>query len=97
VHCIADRIPFCYIVAVGQLVTRVDDALLRDLDLLVADGVVESRSAAVRAALVDLLDRHRRQAVGHAIVEGYRRVPQTQADGAPSDEATRRMIAQEPW
>lgn len=81
----------------GQLVTRVDDTILDGLDRLVADGVVESRSAAVRAALVDLLDRHRRQAIGRAIVDGYRRVPQTQADGAPPDEATRRMISEEPW
>lgn len=56
-----------------------------------------SRSEAVRVALEALLERHRRRKTGLAIVAGYRRIPQTDADVGWADEATRRMIADEPW
>lgn len=78
----------------AQLVARLDDRLLRAVDELVEEGVVSSRSDAVRLGLEVLVERERRARVGRAIVEGYRRVPQ---DDDWSDEATRRMIAEEPW
>ena len=80
----------------AQIVTRVDDDLVELVDQLVRDGVVESRSDAVRRALGALVERHRRAAVGAAIVEGYRRMPE-QDDAGWSDDATRQMIAEEPW
>lgn len=80
-----------------QLVARIDDDLAREIDALVAEGVVESRSDAVRRALRDLVDRHRRKRVGEAIVEGYRRQPQTEEEVGWADEATVQMIAEEPW
>lgn len=80
-----------------QLVTRIDDDLAKELDALVIEGVVKSRSDAVRQALRALLDRHRRQRIGEAIVEGYRRQPQTDEEIGWADEATVRMIAEEPW
>lgn len=81
----------------AQLVTRVDDRLAQALDELVAEGVVASRSEAVRVALEALLERHRRRRTGLAIVAGYQRLPQTEAEAGWADEATRRMIADEPW
>lgn len=81
----------------AQLVTRVDDRLVEKLDELVAEGVVASRSEAVRVALQALLERQRRLRTGEAIIAGYRRVPQTEAEFGSADEATRRMIADEPW
>jgi Arc/MetJ-type ribon-helix-helix transcriptional regulator len=81
----------------AQLVTRVDDRLAHELDELVAEGVVASRSEAVRVALEALLERHRRRQTGLAIVAGYRQIPQTDAEVGWADEATRRMIADEPW
>lgn len=81
----------------AQLVTRVDDRLAHEIDELVAEGVVASRSEAVRVALEALLERHRRRKTGLAIAAGYRRIPQTDADVGWADEATRRMIADEPW
>lgn len=81
----------------AQLVTRIDDDLANELDELVLEGVAESRSDAVRQALRALLDRHRRRKVGEAIVEGYRRQPQTDEEVGWADEATVRMIAEEPW
>lgn len=81
----------------AQLVTRLDDSLVSQVDDLVAEGVVASRSDAVRQGLNLLVDRHRRQGVAAAIVEGYRVQPQTEAEMGWSDEATARMIADEPW
>lgn len=80
-----------------QLVTRVDDVLLREVDRLVEDGVVASRSEAVRRALAELLEGHRRRAIGEAIVAGYRRLPQGADESSWSEEATAAMIAEEPW
>ncbi|CAN5245942.1 hypothetical protein BH24ACT1_BH24ACT1_02400 [soil metagenome] len=81
----------------AQLVTRVNDRLVEQVDELVNQGIVESRSEAVRLALTTLIDRHRRDRVGAEIVEAYRRRPQTEAELGWSDDATRRMIAEEPW
>lgn len=80
-----------------QIVVRVDDELARQVDRLVHAGVVESRSDAVRRALRALVDVERRRAVGAAIVEGYRRQPQTDDGPGWGDEMTRAMIAEEPW
>ena len=81
----------------AQFVTRLDDDLVVAVDALVREGVAESRSGAVRLALRDLVERHRRLKVGLDIVDGYRRVPQDADDAPWSDEATARMIAEEPW
>lgn len=81
----------------AQLVTRVDERLVGEIDALVADGVVASRSEAVRLGLEALIERHRRARTGLAIAAGYRRLPQTETEVGWADEATRRMIAVEPW
>lgn len=80
-----------------QMVTRVDDELLASVDRLVADGEVASRSAAVRDGLRRLIDDARRRRTGEAIVDGYRARPQTGTEGGWTDEASRTMIAEEPW
>lgn len=81
----------------AQLVTRIDDDLAAQLDALVEEGIVQSRSDAVRRALAEMLDRHRRRKIGEAIVEGYRRLPQTEEELAWADAAAVRMIEEEPW
>jgi len=80
-----------------QLVTRLDDRLMAEVDGLVADGVVGSRSEAVRLGLERLVDEHRRRQVGAEIVSAYRRLPQTEDELAGLDEATRGLINEEPW
>lgn len=80
-----------------QLVTRIDDDMAAALDRLVASGVVASRSDAVRRGLQALLDRHRRQSIAAEITEAYSARPQDEDEGGWSDDATRRMIADEPW
>jgi Arc/MetJ-type ribon-helix-helix transcriptional regulator len=80
-----------------QLVTRVPDDVAEAVDRLVEIGVFASRSDAVRAGLEAVVDRARRDGIGRAIAEGYRRIPQDADDLAWSDAATSAMIAEEPW
>lgn len=81
----------------AQLVARLDDDLLAEVDRLVDIGEVENRSEAVRLALRELIDRRRRAEVGQAIADEYAARPQTDAEIAWSDAATVGMIAEEPW
>lgn len=80
-----------------QIAARIDDELAAELDRLVAGGAVASRSEAVRSGLRMLVDTWRRRSVAVAIVDGYRRIPQARDEGGWSDEATIRMIHEEPW
>ena len=93
----ADRIAPRYTQRMAQLVTRIDEELLAAVDALVEEGVVPSRSEAVRRALQELLDRQRRRQTAESIVAGYTRLPQTEDEIGWRDEATARMIADEPW
>jgi len=81
----------------AQLVTRVDDSLLAQIDELVADGVVRSRSEAVRLGVGVVLERHRRGRIGRAMADAYHRDPQTDSEVGWADAATEAMIAREPW
>jgi Arc/MetJ-type ribon-helix-helix transcriptional regulator len=92
--CIAQRYADCVTV---QLVTRVPDSIAEAVDGLVAAGVFASRSDVVRAGLEAVVDRERRDAIGRAIADGYRRMPQDEDDLTWSDAATSAMIAEEPW
>lgn len=80
-----------------QLVTRVDDELVQQVDRLVENGTVTSRSDAVRRGLRALVDLERRSSVAASIVDGYHRQPQAEDEAGWSDEMTRAMIAEEPW
>jgi Arc/MetJ-type ribon-helix-helix transcriptional regulator len=91
--CIAIRYAF----RMTQFVTRVDPHLAAEVDALVTSGVVHSRSEAVRLGLAVLVDQHRRRAVGNQIARGYVSKPQTEEELAGLDDATRALIAEEPW
>lgn len=80
-----------------QLVARVPDDVVAAIDELVRAGVFDSRSDAVRAGLTEVIDHRRRAAVGRAIADGYRRIPQADDDLRWSDAASAAMIAEEPW
>ena len=81
----------------AQLVTRVDDDLVAQLDEIVDNGEAASRSDAVRLALEAMIERRRRRLVGEAIADAYRRVPETSEELRWADQSTRSMIAEEPW
>ena len=80
-----------------QLVTRVDEDLVSLVDELVTDGVVESRSDAVRQGLRVLIDEHQRRRTAEAIIRGYQQHPQTDHEIGWADKATVGMIGDEPW
>ena len=80
-----------------QFVTRIDEHLASLIDELVAEGVVDSRSDAVRRGLRSLVDQHRRRRTAEAIVRGYRDLPQSEEEVGWADQATVRMIGEEPW
>lgn len=80
-----------------QVVARIDDKLVGDLDRLVADGYVASRSEGVRVALEKLVDEQRRRRIGAEIVAGYERYPETDEELAQAEQATRALIEEEPW
>lgn len=80
-----------------QLVARIDDDLARSIDRLIAEGVVESRSDAVRKGLQALIDSTRRRRTADEIIAGYTQQPQTENEVAWADQATVQMIADEPW
>ncbi len=81
----------------AQVVTRLDDKLTAELDDLVADGVVSNRSEGVRLGLERLIEDHRRSRIGEEIADAYRRQPQTGEELAGLDQATRALVAEEPW
>jgi Arc/MetJ-type ribon-helix-helix transcriptional regulator len=91
--CIAKR----YAERMTQLVTRISDALAAAIDDLVAEGVVTSRSDAVRRGLEALIDEQRRRRTAAAIIGGYQKRPQRTVDVGWSDAATVAMIKDEPW
>jgi Arc/MetJ-type ribon-helix-helix transcriptional regulator len=80
-----------------QIAVRIPTSLAEQLDALVSSGRFETRADAVRAALETLLDAERRADVGRRIVEGYRRIPQEDAEVAAAADAASRSIDEEPW
>ncbi|HEV3046804.1 MAG TPA: ribbon-helix-helix domain-containing protein [Solirubrobacteraceae bacterium] len=81
----------------AQVVTRLDDKLVADLDSLVEEGFVASRSEGVRMGLERLLEERRRRRIGDEIVAGYMRHPETDEELAQAEQATRALIEEEPW
>lgn len=81
----------------AQLVARVDDDLVAQVDDLVAAGVLASRSEAMRVGLLDLVEKHRKRIVGESIANAYRQRPQTDEELASLDASTRALVEEEPW
>lgn len=80
-----------------QVVTRVDDQLLAEVDALIDRGEVPTRSEAVRRGLRNLVDSAARKREGEAVAQAYRDRPQTDGEGGWSDAATIDMITAELW
>ena len=80
-----------------QIAIRIPDTLAEQLEALVTSGRFETKADAVRSALEALVDAERRADVGRRIVEGYRKVPQDDADVAAAAGAASRSIDEEPW
>jgi Arc/MetJ-type ribon-helix-helix transcriptional regulator len=80
-----------------QVPTRFKEAEILALDELVADGLAESRSDAIRLAVAQLHDRHRRSKIGRAIADAYRAAPQTDDDDAWALANANALTDAEPW
>lgn len=80
-----------------QLVVRVPDEMALAVDALIDAGEYTTRSDAVRAAVDAFLDRRRRDEVGRRIVDGFRRVPDTDEEMAAAYENARTTVEEERW
>jgi metal-responsive CopG/Arc/MetJ family transcriptional regulator len=65
-----------------QLAIRLPDDLLRDLDWVVHRLNYDSRTEAMRDALVKLIDQERRRQIDEQYIEAYTRMPQTEEEMA---------------
>lgn len=80
-----------------QIAVRVPSDQLTVLDDLVERGVYASRAEAVRAGIRAITELDRRTQTDRAIVDGYRRVPPTEAEFDAAVASLRDAIAEEPW
>ncbi len=80
-----------------QIAVRLPVPLLEELDRLVAAGVYESRAAAVRTGIELLAELQERRRVDEQIIEGYRRIPATEAELRAAEIMGRATIEAEPW
>jgi Arc/MetJ-type ribon-helix-helix transcriptional regulator len=79
-----------------QIAVRIPHQLLAEVDRLVSAGDYDSRTDVVKAALERLMAEARERDLDAAIVAGYQRVPDAEADPWV-DASTRAVVADEPW
>ncbi len=80
-----------------QVPTRFGENELAALDQLVADGVADSRSEAIRLAVARLHDQHRRARIGAEIAAAYRAMPQTPEELEWAMESADELATEESW
>lgn len=80
-----------------QIAVKLPDALVRELDDLVAQGVFPNRSLGVRRAIEAIVASQRREAVDRAFAQGYERRPESDAELAEARRLAEHAIHDEPW
>lgn len=83
-----------YHMCMASVLLNLDDEILHAYDACAKEDE-RTRSAVIREALVAYLEQRRQRSIGQQIVEGYRRIPDTEPEHLY--ESTRRMIEEEPW
>lgn len=79
-----------------QTLVQLNEQLLRRLDERAArEG--RSRSALIREAIEAYMYDARSAEIDRQIVEGYKRIPETEEELAWADADLREMIEEEPW
>lgn len=73
------------------------DDLVRMIDELVDRGRFATKAEVVRIAIIEFVEREQRRALGEAIADGYRRIPQTDEELEAATVAAIRSIHEEPW
>jgi Arc/MetJ-type ribon-helix-helix transcriptional regulator len=84
-------------VATEQIAVRLPEELLAEVDALVAQGIYDSRAAAVRAGLEAVADSERRRQIDRAVIDGYRRIPVGETEHEAAVASLRDAILDEPW
>jgi Arc/MetJ-type ribon-helix-helix transcriptional regulator len=80
-----------------QIAVKLPDDLVKAVDELVASGVYESRSSAVRRALQAAVAQNRREAVDRSYEVGYAQVPESAQEMDDARRLARQAIEDEPW
>jgi Arc/MetJ-type ribon-helix-helix transcriptional regulator len=80
-----------------QIAVRLPEEMLARLDALVGRGRYPNRVSAVRRGIELLFDAEEQRELDEAMVEGYRRIPQTDQEHAAAVDALRASILEEPW
>ena len=84
------------VMARKQTLVQLSEELLELLDREATRRKV-SRSALIREAIEQHLDAERRAEIGRQIVEGYRRIPETEEEIAWAEASGREMLEEESW
>lgn len=71
--------------------------LLARLDDLVESGAYESRAAVVRAGIEAIAQLEQQRRIDRAIVDGYERLPPTEAEDHAAVASLIEAILDEPW
>jgi Arc/MetJ-type ribon-helix-helix transcriptional regulator len=80
-----------------QIAVRLPEQLLAELDDIIRRGVYDSRAAAVRAGLEAIMHLEAQRQIDRTIVDGYTRLPPTEADTSAALASLRAAILDEPW
>ena len=80
-----------------QIAVRLPESLLSNLDRLISSGRYGSRAEAVRAGVEKVLADEERRSIDRAIIAGYQKHPQTDADALAATASLRAAIQEEPW
>ena len=83
--------------ATQQVAVRLPAPLLASLDELVNSGAYESRAAVVRAGIEAIARLEHKRRIDRAIVDGYSRLPPTEAEGHAALVSLSEAILEEPW
>ena len=80
-----------------QVAVRLPAPLLARLDNLVESGAYESRAAVVRAGIEAIAAAEQRRRIDRSIVDGYSRLPPTEAEDHAALVSLSEAILEEPW
>jgi Arc/MetJ-type ribon-helix-helix transcriptional regulator len=80
-----------------QIAVKLPDALVRELDELVAQGHFPNRSSAVRRAVEAIVAGRRRDIAERAYGDGYAQKPESDAELAEARRLAQQAIEDEPW
>jgi Arc/MetJ-type ribon-helix-helix transcriptional regulator len=76
---------------------RLPDEMIIEIDGLIEAGSFSTRTEVIKGALERLLADLERERIDRAIIEGYRRIPETEEEMAQAHQNAKEMVEEEPW